>query len=94
MLRSGLLQAPLHVLLYEALDGKSSVCYLPMVMGKDGQKLSKRHGSTAVRDFRAKGYLPEAIINYVTLVGWSLDGSTEFFSQGGTGEVLHNGRYS
>ena len=73
---------PLHVLLYEAFGWEiPQYCHLPMVMGKDGQKLSKRHGSTAVRDFRAKGYLPEAIINYVTLVGWSLDGSTEFFSK-------------
>ena len=52
-----------------------------MVKGKDGQKLSKRHGDTAVRDFRLKGYLPEAILNYVTLVGWSLDGQTEFFTK-------------
>jgi glutamyl-tRNA synthetase len=52
-----------------------------MVMGKDGQKLSKRHGSTSVRDFRAKGYLPEALMNYVSLVGWSYDGQTEFFSK-------------
>ncbi len=73
---------PLHVLLYQAFGWEvPQYCHLPMVMGKDGQKLSKRHGSTAVRDFRAKGYLPEAIINYVTLVGWSLDGSTEFFSK-------------
>ena len=73
---------PLHVLLYEAFGWEvPQYCHLPMVMGKDGQKLSKRHGSTAVRDFRAKGYLPEAILNYVTLVGWSLDGSTEFFSK-------------
>lgn len=73
---------PLHILLYQAFGWEPPVyCHLPMVMGKDGQKLSKRHGSTAVRDFRAKGYLPEAIINYVTLVGWSLDGSTEFFSK-------------
>ena len=73
---------PLHVLLYEAFGWEvPQYCHLPMVMGKDGQKLSKRHGSTAVRDFRAKGYLPEAIMNYVTLVGWSLDGSTEFFSR-------------
>ena len=73
---------PLHVLLYQAFGWDiPQYCHLPMVMGKDGQKLSKRHGSTAVRDFRAKGYLPEAIINYVTLVGWSLDGSTEFFSR-------------
>ena len=73
---------PLHVLLYQAFGWEvPQYCHLPMVMGKDGQKLSKRHGSTAVRDFRAKGYLPEAIMNYVTLVGWSLDGSTEFFSK-------------
>lgn len=73
---------PLHIILYEAFGWEPPVyCHLPMVMGKDGQKLSKRHGSTAVRDFRAQGYLPEAIINYVTLVGWSLDGSTEFFSK-------------
>lgn len=73
---------PLHVLLYQAFGWDiPQYCHLPMVMGKDGQKLSKRHGSTAVRDFRSKGYLPEAIINYVTLVGWSLDGSTEFFTK-------------
>lgn len=73
---------PLHILLYEAFGWEPPIyCHLPMVMGKDGQKLSKRHGSTAVRDFRAKGYLPEAIINYVTLVGWALDDHTEFFSK-------------
>lgn len=73
---------PLHILLYEAFGWEPPIyCHLPMVMGKDGQKLSKRHGSTSVRDFRAKGYLPEAIINYVTMVGWSLDAHTEFFSK-------------
>ena len=73
---------PLHVLLYQAFGWEvPQYIHLPMVMGKDGQKLSKRHGSTAVRDFRAKGYLPEAVLNYVTLVGWSLDGSSEFFSK-------------
>lgn len=73
---------PLHVILYEAFGWEPPIyCHLPMVMGKDGQKLSKRHGSTSVRDFRAKGYLPEAIMNYVSLVGWSLDDHTEFFSK-------------
>jgi glutamyl-tRNA synthetase len=52
-----------------------------MVMGKDGQKLSKRHGATAVREFRKAGYLPEAVINYISLIGWSLDGEREFFSK-------------
>lgn len=73
---------PLHIILYEAFGWQPpAYCHLPMVMGKDGQKLSKRHGSTAVRDFREQGYLPEALLNYVSLVGWSYDGQREFFSR-------------
>jgi len=73
---------PLHVLLYKAFGWDPPIyCHLPMVMGKDGQKLSKRHGSTSVRDFREKGYLPQALMNYVTMVGWSFDEKTEFFSK-------------
>lgn len=73
---------PLHILLYQAFGWEPpEYCHLPMVMGKDGQKLSKRHGSTALRDFRNKGYLPEAIINYISLLGWSYDDKTEFFSK-------------
>jgi glutamyl-tRNA synthetase len=73
---------PLHVLLYEAFGWEPpKYCHLPMVMGKDGQKLSKRHGSTSVREFRNEGYLPEALLNYVSLLGWSYDDSREFFSR-------------
>ncbi|MDT4762388.1 glutamate--tRNA ligase [Sphaerochaeta sp. PS] len=73
---------PLHILLYEAFGWDPPLyCHLPMVMGKDGQKLSKRHGSTSVRDFRLKGYLPEALMNYVSMVGWSYDGQREFFTK-------------
>lgn len=73
---------PLHILLYEAFGWEPpQYCHLPMVMGKDGQKLSKRHGSTSVRDFRKKGYLPEALTNYVSMVGWSYDGEREFFTK-------------
>lgn len=73
---------PLHIILYEAFGWQPpAYCHLPMVMGKDGQKLSKRHGSTAVRDFREQGYLPEALLNYVSMVGWSYDGVREFFSR-------------
>ena len=72
----------LHVLLYEAFGWEPPVyCHLPMVMGKDGQKLSKRHGSTSVVEFREKGYLPEAIINYVSMVGWAYDDKREFFTR-------------
>jgi glutamyl-tRNA synthetase len=73
---------PLHVLLYEAFGWEPPrYCHLPMVMGKDGQKLSKRHGSTSVLEFRKEGYLPEALLNYVSLLGWSYDDSREFFSR-------------
>jgi glutamyl-tRNA synthetase len=73
---------PLHILLYQAFEWDPPIyCHLPMVMGKDGQKLSKRHGSTSLRDFIAKGYLPEAIINYISLIGWSYDDSREFFEK-------------
>lgn len=73
---------PLHILLYQAFGWQPPLFYhLPMVLGEDGQKLSKRHGSTAVTEFRAKGYLPEAIINYVTLLGWSYDANREFFNK-------------
>ncbi|MEJ2662981.1 MAG: glutamate--tRNA ligase [Spirochaetia bacterium] len=72
---------PLHVLLYQAFGwAPPKYCHLPMVMGQDGQKLSKRHGSTAVREFREQGYLKEALINYISLLGWAYDDKTEFFS--------------
>ncbi len=71
----------LHILIYQAFGWTApAYCHLPMVMGKDGQKLSKRHGSTAVSDFRKAGYLPEALVNFVSLLGWSYDDSREFFS--------------
>jgi glutamyl-tRNA synthetase len=75
--------APIGVILYEALGWKQPVyCHLPLVMGKDGHKLSKRLGATSVREFREKGYLPEALLNCIVLVGWSYDDSRELFSLG------------
>ena len=67
---------PLHVQMYRAFGWEHpEFCHLPMVNGKDGQKLSKRHGATAVNEFRARGYLPKAIINYVAMLGCSyIDG--------------------
>ncbi|MEM5947778.1 glutamate--tRNA ligase [Spirochaetia bacterium 38H-sp] len=73
---------PLHVLIYKAFGWEPPVyCHLPMVLGEDGQKLSKRHGATSVLEFRKQGYLAEALVNYVSLLGWSYDDSTEFFSR-------------
>lgn len=73
---------PLHILLYAAFGWEPpQYCHLPMVMGKDGQKLSKRHGATSVIEFRKQGYLPEALINYISLLGWSYDDKREFFTK-------------
>jgi len=72
---------PLHIIIYQAFGWSPPVfCHLPMVIGKDGQKLSKRHGAMALRDFREAGYLPGALINFISLLGWSYDGSREFFT--------------
>ena len=71
---------PLHMLLYSGLGWTPpAYCHLPMVLGQDGQKLSKRHGATRMSEFREKGYLPEAILNCIALLGWSYDATTELF---------------
>jgi len=81
--------APLHVLIYEALGwDPPEFCHLPLVTGEDGQKLSKRHGSTSLLEFRKAGYLPEAIINYVSRLGWSYDDKRELFSKSDLEELF------
>jgi len=50
------------------------------ILGPDGKKLSKRHGATSVEEFRAQGYIPEALVNYLALLGWSYDDRTEIMS--------------
>ncbi|MEI6875617.1 MAG: glutamate--tRNA ligase, partial [Spirochaetota bacterium] len=65
---------PLHVVLYKAFGWEPpQFCHLPMVLGADGHKLSKRHGSTAMNEFRTMGYLREAVINYVAMLGASYE---------------------
>lgn len=72
---------PNHVLLYQAFGWEPPVfCHMPMVMGEDGKKLSKRHGATQVIEFRKSGYLPEAVLNFISLLGWSYNDKDEFFS--------------
>jgi glutamyl-tRNA synthetase len=73
---------PLHVNLYEAFGWEMPVlAHMPLILAPGGGKLSKRHGATGLEEFRRQGYLPEAIMNYVALLGWSYDGKTEIFSQ-------------
>lgn len=72
---------PLHVIMYESFGWEHpEFCHLPMVMGQDGKKLSKRHGSTSVDEFRNQGYLPEALLNYVALLGASYEEGRDIFS--------------
>src|SRR3989441_5383434 len=72
---------PKHLLIYRAFGWEvPPMAHFPDVLGPDGKKLSKRHGSTAVSQFREDGYLPEALINYLALIGWSPGTEEEIFS--------------
>jgi glutamyl-tRNA synthetase len=63
---------PRQLMLYEALGFTPPVfAHLALVMGRDHRPLSKRHGATSVGEFRARGYLPEALVSYLALIGWS-----------------------
>jgi glutamyl-tRNA synthetase len=74
--------APIHVRLYDAFGWETpAFAHLPLILAPGGGKLSKRHGSTAMEEFRAQGYLPEALMNYLALLGWSFDATTEMFSR-------------
>lgn len=73
--------APLHVQLYSALGWEMPIfAHMPLILNPNGGKLSKRHGGVSLNDFREAGYLPEALLNYFALLGWSLDGKTEIYS--------------
>jgi glutamyl-tRNA synthetase len=73
---------PRHVLLYQALNWQApQFAHLPMILGPDRAKLSKRHGATTITEYQRKGYLSEAMINFLVLLGWSFDDKTELLSQ-------------
>ncbi len=72
---------PRHVLLYNALGWDMPIyAHLPMLLGPDKSKLSKRHGATSVLAYRDMGYLVEAVQNFMALLGWSYDDKTEIFT--------------
>ncbi len=72
---------PKYVLLYQSFGWPSPISvHLPLIHGSDGKKLSKREGSVALSDFLDKGFLPEAILNYIALLGWSPGDDSEFFT--------------
>jgi glutamyl-tRNA synthetase len=71
---------PKHVLIFRAFGWDlPPIAHFPNVLGPDGKKLAKRHGATKVEEFKAQGYLPEAMVNYLALVGWSPGTEEEIF---------------
>lgn len=74
--------APKHLMLYKAFDWSAPVfAHVPNVLGEDRKKLSKRRGAKSVLDFRDEGYLPEALLNYLLLLGWSPKNDIEILSK-------------
>ena len=72
---------PRQILLDQAFDWTPPVfAHVPMILGPDGARLSKRHGATSVASYRDLGYIPEAMVNFLALLGWSFDGQRELFT--------------
>jgi glutamyl-tRNA synthetase len=72
---------PKHVLIQQAIGAGTPIyAHLPLLHGPDGKKLSKRHGAASVQELRDRGYLPEAVRNYLALLGWGYDEETTFFT--------------
>ena len=81
---------PKHVYLYEALGWEvPTYIHLPGVLNSDHKKLSKRQGDVSVEDFRGHGYLPEGLVNYLALVGWSPEDNQEIFSMDELLSLIH-----
>jgi len=73
---------PRHFLLYQALGfTPPEFAHLPMILGPDRAKLSKRHGAVSITEYREQGYLAETMVNFLALLGWSLDDKTEILSR-------------
>jgi glutamyl-tRNA synthetase len=74
---------PKHVLLYQAFGWEPpEFAHLPLLLNPDRSKLSKRHGDVAVRDYIAKGYFPEAVVNFIALLGWNPSSDRELYTLG------------
>lgn len=73
---------PRHLVLYDRMGYQPPrFAHLPMILGPDRSKLSKRHGAVAITDFRDQGYLAEAMVNFLALLGWALDDKAELFTR-------------
>jgi glutamyl-tRNA synthetase len=73
---------PKQVLLYEAMGATvPKFAHVPLILGPDKKRLSKRHGATSVGEYEKQGYLPEAMVNFLALLGWSPGGDQEVFTR-------------
>lgn len=73
---------PRQIVVYEALEAPVPVfAHMSLIFGADGKRLSKRHGATSVESYRDEGILPEALLNYLALLGWSIDDKTTVFDR-------------
>ena len=73
---------PKHVMLYNALKfDPPQFAHMPLILGPDRSKLSKRHGAATLTEYRDQGYLQETMLNFLALLGWSLDDKNEIFSR-------------
>jgi glutamyl-tRNA synthetase len=73
---------PRQVMVYEALGAPTpTFAHISMILGSDGKKLSKRHGATSVEEYRDAGYLSDAFVNYLALLGWAPDGESTIISR-------------
>jgi glutamyl-tRNA synthetase len=81
---------PKHVLLYEAVGAPvPQFAHVPLILGPDKKRLSKRHGATSVMEYASQGYLPEAMVNFLALLGWSPGaGDRELFTKNELAEVF------
>jgi len=76
-----LTNTPRQILIYKALGlPEPTFAHVSLILGKDKSKMSKRHGDTSVEQYMKKGYLPEALINFLALMGWSPEGEEEIFT--------------
>ena len=84
---------PKQIMIYQALNWKlPSFAHLPMILGPDQKRLSKRHGAAGVQAFREQGYLPEALNNYLALIGWNPGTDQEMFNMEQLAETFDLGK--
>lgn len=77
-----IMNTPKQTPLYEALGYRQPIfCHIPLILGEDRSRMSKRHGATSIREYLEAGFLPEAIMNYLSLLGWSPGNNQELIGR-------------